>query len=419
MATSMGREGCPSGAASPLPVVLERPNAEPPMIGILSVLFLAVPQGATAPSAGAANASAPIASFAEAAPRSACAADRSAATAILAELERLSVVRQQSSAEAPWSRVQALVDGLPVSLVASSTSGLAEGMSGAQRVGAAEVARVFTELAIGATPSQRLSLVRACQEVLSLEVFLGARSELLGAQVLILEPLIASVADGDKRPAALRASALYEDLVLKVTDPGTGEAPVFLRRSRLRLERLRLGAPMPRFVARDSAGNELRSAQLEGEVLVLRFWDHSSAASLAAHRADGTWVREFWDAPFDLLGVSRSKDRGSYLRQLEAAAFSGVQLFDGPISDALAEALDGHEWGAPGAFGATGEHGAGLSLSNRWVTPPPGSLFVVDARGRIRGRALPPAATRSLVRQLIVEERVRRRKQIVEGARSR
>ncbi|MDB2575830.1 hypothetical protein N9Z54_01375 [Planctomycetota bacterium] len=280
--------------------------------------------------------------------------------------------------------------------------------------------RVLTELAIGATPTQRLDLVQACQQLLSAGLLPEVRSQLLRAEILILEPLIASAAaGGDRGPVMRRAAALYDEISLKVTDPRTGEAPLFLRRSGLRLERLRVGAPIPRFVARDPAGNELRSAQLEGEVLVIRFWDSTSPASLAAHRADETWVREFWDAPFDLIGVTRSGDREAYLRLLEAAQFSGVQLFDGPISEALSDALEGHDWGTPGAFGASASPDAGRCLSNRWGTPPPGSLFVVDARGRIRGRDLSTDATRSLVRQLIDEEQVRRRESLHGGARSR
>ena len=396
------------------------------MIGILSALSLAAPQVAVLPLAWAAIAAPAGVSPSQAPGAVECAgvsaagspsegvprADQRTTAAIFTELERLSIGRQQPGVGAPWSRVQALVDGL--------IQGLLQGLGQEPQTGLSEdpaVARLFTDLAISATAAQRLDLVQACERLLSARDGQESRSRLLRAQILILEPVIA--ATGGRGPMARRATALYEEIALEVTHPETGEAPPFMRRSRLRLERLRIGAPMPRFVARDTAGNELRSAQLEGEVLVLRFWDESSPASLAAHRADGAWVREFWDAPFDLFGVARSEDREAYLRQLEAAQFGGVQLFDGPISDALAEALEGYDWGAPGAFGASAEHGAGLRLSNRWGAPTPGSLFVVDARGRIRGRDLSPDATRSLVRQLIAEEQFRRREQLLEGARSR
>ena len=216
-----------------------------------------------------------------------------------------------------------------------------------------------------------------------------------------------------------RAARLYEDLAESVTDPSSGAAPLYLRRSRLRLDRLRLGAPMPRFVANGTVGNELRSAQLEGEVLLIRFWDVSSPASLVAHREDARCVREFWDSPFSLIGVTKSEDREGYLRQVDAARFGGVQLFDGPISSALAAALEkqeGENVGDPGAF--TGQ-GSSRSLCNRWGSPPPGSLFIVGARGCIRGRDLGHAATRLLVKELVAEEQARRREQIIAGARSR
>lgn len=331
------------------------------------------------------------------------------------QLRRLSCARQQAGAEVPWSQVNALLGRLTAELQGEFEPGQGEFEPG--QGNAQACAGLLQDLAIGTTGAQRFDLVRACEGMLSLTRSNGDRRHLLSAQVALLEPLVANAGGG--APVPRRAAALYERVAAALTDASTGEVPRFMRRSRLRLERLGLGAAMPRFVARDTGGNELRSAQLEGEVLVLRFWDPSSPASLVAHRADSGLVREFWDAPFHLIGVTRNEDRDTYLRLIETARFSGVQLFDGPISGALADALEGSSWGGLGAFGGTSGPGPKQRLSNRWGRPAPGSLFVVDARGRIRGRDLPPEATRALVKKLIDEEQFRRREQLMEGARAR
>ncbi len=369
------------------------------MIGVLTALTLALPQ------AGA--------------PLMPCGLDleaglsegRTGASELLEQLRRLSCARQQPGARDSWEQVEAVMESLLLELQSQPPG---------QHSFPQGLARLVVDLSLGATVEQRLNLVRSCEDLLSLDLDVEQAQQLLGAQVSVLEPIVANAgAEASLAPLARRALALYEGVAEAVTDPVTGEAPSFMRRSRLRLERLRLGAPMPRFVARDTAGNELRSAQLEGGVLVLRFWDPSSPASLAAHRADSALVRDYWDAPFDLLGVTRSEDRGAYLRFIESARFGGVQLFDGPISSTLAEALDGTSWGGLGAVGSTSGPGPKQSLSNRWGSPPPGSLFVVDATGRIRGRDLPPAQTRALVDELIEEEQRRRRQQFLQGARTR
>ncbi|MDG1983493.1 MAG: hypothetical protein P8M11_02915 [Planctomycetota bacterium] len=337
--------------------------------------------------------------------------DASGARGILKRLADLSEARQREGPEISWSRVEGVIEDLVRWVGASQEAEWPE---------AVEVAQRFTDLAIGATPGQRLALVHGCEQLLASGWTASDRGCLQGAQILILEALIAGgrLVGAASEPSR-RAARLYEDLAESVTDPSSGAAPLYLRRSRLRLDRLRLGAPMPRFVANGTVGNELRSAQLEGEVLLIRFWDVSSPASLVAHREDARCVREFWDSPFSLIGVTKSEDREGYLRQVDAARFGGVQLFDGPISSALAAALEkqeGENVGDPGAF--TGQ-GSSRSLCNRWGSPPPGSLFIVDARGCIRGRDLGHAATRLLVKELVAEEQARRREQILAGARSR
>lgn len=371
------------------------------MIGVLTALTLALPQTGVVhpPVLGGTQASTDAPGI------------RAGDLEAFGDLQWLSCARQGPGGGAPWGRVEARLEDLLLDL------------RGGPKIGhpdAEALAGLLVDLSIGTTTSQRLALVRACEDMVSVQPRAESRMHLLGAQVALLEPLVALTStDGGGAPLARRALALYESVALALTDPVTGEAPQFLRRSRLRLERLRLGAAMPRFVARDTAGNELRSAQLEGEVLVLRFWAPSSPASLVAHCADSGLVRDFWDAPFSLLGVTQSDDREAYLRFIETARFGGVQLFDGPISSALADALEEGALGGLGALGSTPDPGPEQRLSNRWGSPSPGSLFVVDAKGRIRGRDLPPAETHALVEALIAEEQFRRREELLEGARTR
>ena len=374
--------------------VPERPCAELIMIGILTTLSLTLPLALPAR-----------------APESAAAGARPEPTQTLVEaLQRASVERQRGGEPLPWSDVDRGLSALVGAYRAGSAAGPRS------REEAAELGQLLCDLAIGTTPFQRLELVLHCRSLLDLGFDGAARERLIRTQVRLLEPLVSRTADEDARDSVLeRGIALYESIEAAVTDPLTGEAPDFLRRSRLRIERLKVGQPMPRFVARDTAGNELRSAQLEGRVLVLRFWDPASAASLAAHRTDAAWVREYWDASFDLIGVATNEDRDAYLAQLEQLRFGGVQLFDGPISTALADALARQQ----GGFSTAGEFDPSASITRRWGLPVPGSQFIVDARGRIRGRDLAPGATRVLVEQLLLEEQSRRRQQLGQSAGTR
>ena len=166
--------------------------------------------------------------------------------------------RLRLGSELGWPDVEAMVDRL----VAQFELGERAVPASPQEAG--ELAVLFQDLAIGTTPLQRLGLVVRCQSVLDLGLDDAVGQRLVRAQVRLLEPLVARSGAADSRDSVLeRGLELYESIEAAVTDPLTGEAPDFLRRSRLRIQRLRVGSPMPRFVARDTAGNELRSAQLE------------------------------------------------------------------------------------------------------------------------------------------------------------
>ena len=172
-----------------------------------------------------------------------------------------------------------------------------------------------------------------------------------------------------------------------------------------RLNHLAVGSRSPRFLARDTAGNEIRSTLMPGKVAVIRFWEQASPVSMAAHEEDALLERKFWDAPVALFGATHSGDRETHMGLLAERSFAGTQLFDGPISVALADEL--------ALAGDHLVHGAGLSsaigITEAWFKPAPGSLVVVDEAGIIRGRDLHGDELESLVSVLVAERRARLR----------
>lgn len=193
-----------------------------------------------------------------------------------------------------------------------------------------------------------------------------------------------------------------EHLEAGSTAPASGP---FAERLELRIRTLAVGQRMPRFLARDTAGNEVRSSLLPGQVTIFRLWESHSPGSMLAHEEDARLARTFWDAPVALFGATHSSNRAHHLAELEARSFAGTQLFAGPISTALEDELAraGHEL----------VHGAGwsapVSLFEAWGRPAAGSLFVVDESGVIRGRDLLGDELKSLVSQLVAERHQRLR----------
>ncbi len=188
-------------------------------------------------------------------------------------------------------------------------------------------------------------------------------------------------------------------------DGPEGATGRFRERLQGRLDRLSVGSQIPRFLARDTAGNEVASTRLPGKVTIIRFWDKSSPVSMVAHEQDALLARRFWDSPVALFGSTASGDRDSHIEVLAERAFGGTQLFDGPISVALADEL--------AMAGDSLVHGAGVSsaigITEAWFKPAPGSLLVVDEGGIIRGRDLHGDELNSLVSTLVAERRARLR----------
>ncbi|MEM6674670.1 MAG: hypothetical protein AAF726_17620 [Planctomycetota bacterium] len=317
----------------------------------------------------------------------------------LASLERLAVERH-AGADFLWDDVAGRLDALErdAALLAGTEAGAPWG----------GIAHAVREIAVGASRSERFELSERGLRLLALAPERADVRAVGGALLEILEPLRApNVVGVPESPATL----VYRAVLARLDEVGASAA---IDASRARVARLQRGAAGPRFLARDSAGNELRSAEFAGRVVVLRFWDASSEASLAAHAADAELVRSFWDAPFELVGVASSTDRQAYLAVLEEFGFGGTQLFDGPISTHLADELakDAHR------FVAVSASATPIGATPAWLDPAPGSVVVLDAQGIIRGRDLSRDRLRSLVRSLLDEENERRRQAAAPPARS-
>ncbi|MEM8709785.1 MAG: hypothetical protein AAGG01_02445 [Planctomycetota bacterium] len=247
---------------------------------------------------------------------------------------------------------------------------------------------------------ERLQLARAAREITGLAPTDRIRGSVRRAELRILESLTGHPSE----QIALAARARVDEIVQEIGGQG-GSGNGFLARLMRRVGVLEIGSTMPRFLARDTAGNEVRSTFLAGQVTVLRFWREDSPASVLSHEQDARLLREFWDAPVALYGAAQSTERESHLAFLSECSFAGTQLFDGPISTALADEL--------ARAGDALIHGAGVSapigVAEAWHRPLPGAVFVIDEHGVIRGRDIPRNELRSLLHQLVKERRLRLR----------
>lgn len=172
---------------------------------------------------------------------------------------------------------------------------------------------------------------------------------------------------------------------------------LFVQRSKARAAGLAPGVRTPRYVARDTAGNEIRSNDFLGKITLYRAWDVASPASVEAHRRDAELLRRHWDRPFELVGISDHEDREAHLASLPTMGFGGTQLYDGPISTELVDAL--------AKAGGSSSTTASSALA-AWLHPTPGTCILVDSRGVIRGRDLSHEELDELILELVDEHRL-------------
>lgn len=268
---------------------------------------------------------------------------------------------------------------------------------------------------------ERLVLADTARDLAATAPTAQERSRCVRAELRYLGALVVASTTFSSGPSADSAEGYVDPVVVGVRARiqrilATGEhadgAPVtatadWQSRFEARLAGLCVGEVLPRFLARDTAGNEVRSTLLRGKITVLRFWDPSSRASMHAHEQDAALARRFWDQPVAFYGATKGSDRAAYLKELDSREFGGTQLFDGPISTALSDEL--------ARAGHALAHGAGLhsevSLSEAWSRPEAGSFFIIDENGVIRGRDLEQVEAAALVSRLVGERRTRLRSQ--------
>ena len=294
-----------------------------------------------------------------------------------------------------------------VRLIASLAIGASESSWSNARIDSA-----LTDLAVGASFAGREELGRWSAYIAALAPNSAHEAALLEAAVRIVEPvLLAGRDDAQKAPARagqsgavlpetelLELAADLEGWVRRLDALARKDSSAQIRE---RFENFAYGGVAPRFAARDTAGNEVRSIDFTGKVVVYRFWSNDSPASIVAHEGDAAMFRSYWDAPFELVGVSSDDDREYHVSTLYEHDFGGTQVFDGPISTDLVDAL---AKSGQTSLATTAPSG---SVTSAWHNPPPGSLFVIDAQGVIRGRDLAGQELHDLIDALIAEHHLR------------
>ena len=269
---------------------------------------------------------------------------------------------------------------------------------------AAELGRTLLESSIGADRAERRQLLQAGMELADLAPTRELAQSLLRSSCQVAEATIhahgsARAVGGDLVDASGATAGqrrLLQGLHGQLERDGTDDSAMFVARSQRRAASLAPGSRAPRYVARDTAGNEVRSTDFIGRITLYRVWDARSAASVAAHRRDAALLRKHWDLPFELVGISDGEDRRAHLAGLPARGFGGTQIFDGPIGTELADAL------ATSGQASTSSVGRALSA---WHEPVAGSSILVDSRGVIRGRDLGHEELDSLILELVHEHR--------------
>lgn len=282
----------------------------------------------------------------------------------------------------------------------------------------ARIPGTLLDLAVGATYAGRAELARWSAYLAALAPTPVHEASLLEAAIRIVEPVLLASRDDtaavSSNPIATpRTESQFSELGadldgwMRRLDALTRSIAGDLASDHIRerIAHFEYGRVAPRFAGRDTAGNEIRSVDFVGKVVVYRFWSNESPVSIAAHERDAAMFRSYWDAPFELVGVSSDDDREYHVSTLYEHDFGGTQVFDGPISTELVDAL---AKSGQTSLATTAQAG---SVTSAWSDPPPGSLFVVDAQGVIRGRDLAGQELHDLIDTLIAEHHLRVREQ--------
>lgn len=158
-----------------------------------------------------------------------------------------------------------------------------------------------------------------------------------------------------------------------------------------RLEHSAPGCRLPALVGRDVDGNEVRTEDLMGRVVLLHYWDPEDPQAGARLERDRRLVERFWDDRFVLIGIAAGLDEGSLRRLVEERELDWAQvrierrgeLDRAPESGPLPEPAASFELLLP--FGL-----------QDWTV-------VLDRAGRVRAAPGPEAALTSHLMELLAE----------------
>ena len=280
---------------------------------------------------------------------------------------------------------------------------LAQGAAPAMWIDA-ELGHALLEVSVGAGRAERRQILQVATELAEVSPTEEIAGDLLRASCQVAESVLhaqgARPALDDALIGSSEASSRYRRVLAELhgqlESDGEDRAGEFVMLSRRRVACLGPGSLAPRYVARDTAGNEVRSTDFVGRITLYRVWDAASPASVAAHRLDAALLRKHWDRPFELVGISDGEDRQAHLDALPGRGVAGTQIYDGPIGMELVDALA--RTGQP----STASVGRALSA---WHEPVAGTCILVDSRGVIRGRDLGHEELDALILELVDEHR--------------
>jgi hypothetical protein len=182
--------------------------------------------------------------------------------------------------------------------------------------------------------------------------------------------------DGTQQPGPRRARA--QALVARILrDHPRAPAAADARALGWRLAHLAPGVVAPDFVTRDHAGNEIRSSDYRGQVLVVRLWGADLGRARPRLREELELARRLWDERFALVGVARGVRREALREHLED---------------------EGVHWGV--ALEPPGAPGVGRA----WRVDAP-TTIVLDPQGVVRGVGVAGPELTRLVDELLADLR--------------
>lgn len=295
-------------------------------------------------------------------------------------------------------------EGLSLPALLEDLRSLAPGATPDAWVDAA-LGHALLEAAVGASRAELRQLLQIALELAEVAPGVDPHRALLRTSCHIAESVLHSqgarpgldnglIGSGNAGRRHRRVLAELHDQLERAVGERAGP---FVMRSRWRAASLGPGSVAPRYVARDTAGNEVRSTDFAGRITLYRVWDPGSPASLEAHRMDAGLLRKHWDRPFELVGISGGDDRETHLDALPGRSFAGTQIYDGPIGTELVDAL--------ARSGQSSSSRVGRALA-AWHEPVAGSCILVDSRGVIRGRDLGHEELDALILELVDEHRL-------------